>query len=202
MKHTLSLAISGLTALFLVSTSTLAFANKAEGRLLVNNNKGNNNQLIINKNNNNKGNNNKIIINKNNNNKGNNNKIIINQKNNKPNNKPVVIKPVPKKVVVVKPAPKAVVVKPTHGKWFRPILPGWHNWRGGKVVIVNKHHHHYNAFAFAMTAMAVAIVVDQTTNKPYTENGKPVTVKERTCANNEETQVIDLENELLVITCK
>jgi len=70
------------------------------------------------------------------------------------------------------------------------------------VVIVDKHHSHYNAFAFAMTAMAVAIVVDQTTNKPYTENGKPVTVKERSCAKDEETQVIDLDNELLVITCK
>jgi len=201
MKHTLSLAISGLTALFLVSTSSLAFADRSEGRLV-----GNNDILLLNKNNNK--NNNKVIINQN---KNNNNKVIINKnnKNNKPviikptpKPKPVIVKPAPKKVVVVKPAPKVVVVQPARSPWYRPIMPGWNNWRGGKVVIVDKHHSHYNAFAFAMTAMAVAIVVDQTTNKPYTENGKPVTVKERSCGSNEETQVVDLDDELLVITCK
>jgi len=208
MKQSLSLAISGLTALVLVSTSSLAFADRAEGRLL-----GNNNQPILLKTNNNKQNN-KVIVNKNNNNKvivnkNNNNKVIVKpSKNNKPviikpTPQPVIVKPAPKKVVVVKPAPKkVVVVQPARSPWYRPIMPGWNNWRGGKVVIVDKHHSHYNAFAFAMTAMAVAIVVDQTTNKPYTENGKPVTVKERSCGKNEETQVIDLDNELLVITCK
>ena len=227
MKQKLSLAISGVTALILVSVSGVASADKTETRLLKNNqqqlilpnnknakpgngifkkNNQNNNKVIVNSSqkNNNKKNNNSVIVNpskKNNNtvivnpSKKNNNTVIVNPS--KKNNNTVIVTPSKKK-----PAAKPIVVQPVRGPWFRPILPGWKNWRGGKVVIVDNHHTHYSAFAFAMTAMAVAIVIDQSNDKPYTESGKPVTVKERSCSNGGETEVIELDDELLIITCK
>ena len=226
MKHKLSLAISGLSAILLVSVSSFAVADKSEGRLFNKNNNqpsvlkkvGNNNNGSGNKPGNgifkkNNQNNNKVIVNKNNNNrvivnKNNNNKVIVNKNNNKhqpviikPAPKPIIVKPAPKPIIV-KPAPKPIVVQPVRGPFFRPIMPGWKNWHGGKVVIVDNHHTHFNAFAFVMTTMAVAIVIDQSNDKPYTESGKPVTVKERSCGKNDETEVIELDNELLVITCK
>jgi len=106
-----------------------------------------------------------------------------------------------KKTVVIKPVKSPVLIQPIHRPWLTPIMPSWRHWRGGKVVIVDHHHAHYSAFAFAMTAMTIAIVIDQATDKPYTESGKPVTVKNRSCAKGEETQVVELDNELLIISC-
>ncbi|WOT06352.1 hypothetical protein [Shewanella youngdeokensis] len=217
MKNKLYRVLSTLTALSIITFSGVVAAepnnrlinndsnDKIGSRIIKNNNKNSNNTVIINQNNrkgdnhnknNNKHNNNTVIVNPGNkhNNKHNNNTVIVapgNKHNNKHNN-----------VVIVKPTPKPIVVQPIRGPWYRPIVPGWRNWHGGKVVIVDNHHHHYPAFAVAMTAMAIAIVVDQSSGKPYTDSGKPVTIKERTCHQGDETEVIDLDNELLIITCK
>lgn len=51
----------------------------------------------------------------------------------------------------------------------------------------------------------MAIVVDQATQEPYTEEGKPVKVKERHCEDEEDkgkTEVIDLDDQVILLVCK
>lgn len=220
MKHKISLILSGL---ILIGTTNVAIADKGDGRLLKNNkgqpillkqggnsnakgsgskfNNKNNNKVIVNQG---KKQNNKVIVNQG---KKQNNKVIVAPGKKQPN-KTVIVTPAkkkPNKTIIVAPPKKhknTVVIQPVRQRWIQPIIPGWAHWHGGKVVLVNNHHSHYNAFAFVMTAMTMAIVIDQATDKPYTDTGKEVIVKERSCTTDADPEVIELDDELLVITCK
>lgn len=99
-----------------------------------------------------------------------------------------------------------VIVNPKYKKWYRPHVPKWNRWNGHKVVIIDHYHHHhyYDAFRFAMGVIGMAIVVDQITEKPYTEKGDEVIVEEIKCkyADSGHTQVVEASDKIILLVCE
>lgn len=127
------------------------------------------------------------------------------------NDRTVIVNPQPKhnNTIIVNPKPKhnnTIIVNPKYNHWYRPHVPNWNHWNGHKVVIVDHYHYHdhYDAFRFAMGVIGMAIVIDQVTEKPYTEKGDEVIVETIKCKHGESghTQVVEASDKVILLVCE